>query len=303
MKNSGRTPQNTLRRANAARAAPYPRHMTLEMTAKCNFRCPYCYCVWHERPELAAHELDESAWRAILRKCAADGVADILFTGGECLLRPDMVSIARYARKIMPDAGLSLFTNASKLDERAICDFKRLRIHLATSLQGLATYGAMTGTRRTYSRTLAAIARAAELGWPLAVSMTVSSANIHEAADIFAAAALSGAKAIQAGPVICGGRAAARHDLMVSRTAWEDAKRAIRELPDARVPYNFCDEFICSCRTDIPEPLLIKWADPGRTPCAAGKSFGVVGPDGSYRTCIHALPAATGRDSPGRDGA
>ena len=38
----------------------FPHHMTLELTAKCNFRCPYCYCVWHERPELAKPELDAS---------------------------------------------------------------------------------------------------------------------------------------------------------------------------------------------------------------------------------------------------
>lgn len=38
----------------------FPHHMTLELTAKCNFRCPYCYCVWHERPELAKPELAAS---------------------------------------------------------------------------------------------------------------------------------------------------------------------------------------------------------------------------------------------------
>ena len=68
----------------------YPRHMTLELTAKCNFRCPYCYCVWHEYPALAKPELDAAGWMAILDKCAADGVEDILFTGGEALLRPDL---------------------------------------------------------------------------------------------------------------------------------------------------------------------------------------------------------------------
>ncbi|MBQ3314893.1 MAG: hypothetical protein IJG70_02920 [Kiritimatiellae bacterium] len=44
----------------------YPRHMTLELTAKCNFRCPYCYCVWHEYPELAKPELDLDQWKAVL---------------------------------------------------------------------------------------------------------------------------------------------------------------------------------------------------------------------------------------------
>ena len=272
----------------------YPRHMTLELTAKCNFRCPYCYCVWHEHPALAKPELDTAGWRTALDKCAADGVDDILFTGGETLLRSDLFGILGHARRVLPKARLSLFTNASRLDETLIKKFKRRRIHLATSLQGLATYGAMTGTRRSYKRLLAVIAKASELKWPMAVSMTIAKANLGEAADMFVAAALSGASAIQIGPVILGGRVAVNQSLMLSRGEWEDVKRHIRALPDAHVPYTFCDEFICSCRADTPRPLLDKWEDGNRAPCQAGKSFGVIGPNGLYRTCLHTLPNGVG---------
>ena len=150
----------------------------------------------------------------------------------------------------------------------------------------------MTGTRRSYRRLLAVIAKASELKWPIAVSMTITRANLREASDMFAAAALSGARAIQVGPVILGGRVASNPSLMISRAAWEGVKRRIRALPDARVPYTFCDEFICSCRADTPRPLHDKWEDKGRTPCPAGKSFGVIGPNGLYRTCLHTLPKA-----------
>ena len=196
----------------------YPRHMTLELTAKCNFRCPYCYCVWHEYPALAKPELDAAGWKTILDKCAADGVEDILFTGGEALLRRDLFKILGYARRVLPKA------------------------------------------------------------------------NFGEAADMFVAAALSGASTIQVGPVILGGRAAANQALMISRDEWEEVKRRIRSLPDAHVPYTFCDEFICSCRADTPKPLLEKWEEKNRKPCPAGKSFGVIGPNGLYRTCLHSLP-------------
>ena len=270
----------------------YPRHMTLELTAKCNFRCPYCYCVWHECPALAKPELDADGWEAILDKCAADGVNDILFTGGEVLLRDDLFDILNYARRVLPQARLSLFTNASRLDEKLIRRFKRMSVHLATSLQGLATYGAMTGTRRSYKRLLAVVARASELKWPLAVSMTVTKVNFDEASDMFVAAALSGASTIQVGPVILGGRAASHPELMISREEWEEVKRRIRALPDAHVPYAFCDEFICACRADTPKRLLDKWGGRNRKPCPAGKDFGVIGPTGLYRTCLHTLPGA-----------
>ena len=264
--------------------------MTLELTAKCNFRCPYCYCVWHEYPAIAKPELGTDGWKAVLDKCTADVVDDILFTGGEALLRDDLFEILAYARRVLPKAKLSLFTNASRLDETLIKKFKRRKIHLATSLQGLLTYSAMTGTRRSYKRLLAVVARASELKWPIAVSMTITKANLDEAADMFVAAALSGASTIQVGPVILGGRAAANQELMISRDEWEEVKRRIRALPDAHVPYTFCDEFICSCRADTPKPLLDKWEEKDRKPCPAGKSFGVIGPNGLYRTCLHSLP-------------
>ena len=264
--------------------------MTLELTAKCNFRCPYCYCIWHEYPALAKHELDADGWKAILDKCAADGVNDVLFTGGEALLRDDLFTILNYARRVLPQARLSLFTNASRLDEKLIRRFKRMSVHLATSLQGLATYGAMTGTRRSYKRLLAVVARASELKWPVAVSMTVTKVNFDEASDMFVAAALSGASTIQAGPVILGGRAASRRELMISREEWEAGKRRIRALPDAHVPYTFCHAFIGACRADTPKRLFDRWGDKSRKPCPAGKTFGVIGPNGHYRTCLHSLP-------------
>ncbi len=268
----------------------YPRQMTLELTAKCNFRCPYCYCYGHVSHGLAAKELDVAGWKAVLDRCADDNVGDVLFTGGEALLRPDIFKIINHAKRVLPSAHLALFTNASRLTETLIRRFKRLRVHIATSLQGLSTYDAMTGTRRSCDRILAIIARAAELKWPVAVSITITKANLNEASDIFAAAALMGAKSIQIGPVMAEGRALEHPELMISRKEWAKVKDSIRALPDTNVPYSFCDEFICACRDDLPAALRRKWRDPNPSPCAAGKDFGVIGPDGRYRKCLHANP-------------
>lgn len=266
----------------------YPRHLMLELTAKCNFRCPYCYCVWHEFPALGRPELDTDGWKRVLDKCAADGVDDILFTGGEALLRKDVLVLVDYARKVLPGAKLALFTNASRLTEPLLKTFKRKGISLSTSLQGLRTYGAMTGTKRKFNRLLSVLARAAELKWPLAVSMTVTRQNRHEVADMFVAAALSGASTIQVGPMMAEGRGREHTELMLDRSEWEAVKAEIRALPDAKVPYAFCDELICECRRQ-PAAFLKRWGDPDRKPCPAGKDFGVIGPNGHFRACLHTV--------------
>ncbi|MGN0844355.1 MAG: radical SAM protein [Kiritimatiellia bacterium] len=266
----------------------YPRHLTLELTAKCNFCCPYCYCVWHEVPALGGPELDTGGWLRVLDKCAADGVKELLFTGGEVLLRKDLFEILDTARAILPDAKFSLFTNASRLTAPLIDSFKQRQVSLATSLQGLRTYGAMTGTRRKFNRLLSILATASEREWPMAVSMTITKANRDEAADMFVAAALSGASRIQIGAMMAEGRGREHLDLMLTRAEWELVKASIRELPDARVPYSFCEEFICACRTQ-PEAFLRKWSDSNHKPCPAGRAFGVVGPNGKFRACLHTV--------------
>ena len=270
----------------------YPRHLTLELTAKCNFRCPYCYCVWHEFPALGRPELDVDGWLRVLDKCAADGVKDILFTGGEALLRKDLFEIVDTARARLPDATFSLFTNASRLTAPLIDSFKERCVSLATSLQGLRTYGEMTGTRRKFNRLLSVLTTASEHEWPMAVSMTITKANCDEAADMFVAAVLSGASRIQMGAMMAEGRGREHLDLMLTREEWERVKASIRKLPDAHVPYSFCDEFICACRTQ-PEDFLRKWSDPHHKPCPAGRDFGVVGPNGKFRACLHTVEEIT----------
>ena len=60
----------------------------------------------------------------MLDRFAADGVNDVLFSGGEVLLRKDTLEIVDYARARLPSARLRLFTNASRLTEDLILVFK-----------------------------------------------------------------------------------------------------------------------------------------------------------------------------------
>ncbi len=265
-----------------------PQKLLLEVTATCNFRCPFCFCVWNEYPQLAEPELDTESWKDIIGECAKRGVNDLTFTGGEATTREDIWELMDYARTAIPLGRLSLFTNGSLMTEKRIKWCHEKRIHLGTSLQGLKTYGRQTGTRRSYERLLSFIARGAELLWPVDVSITVSKINLSEIADVYSAAVLSRAKCIQLNPTMVEGRLRSRPDLALTPAEWEDVKSAINKIPDGGVPRYFSDEIICDCRQQ-PSTFQRMFGKVQAQPCPAGKSFGVIGPSGLFRKCLHTV--------------
>lgn len=264
-----------------------PPQIILEVTRRCNYRCPFCYCVWHEQQGRLPRELDTAAWREIIAEVSARGVTSMLFTGGEALLRPDIEELLSHARKLMPQAYIEVFTNGSRVTDDRLKWLKRRNIRIATSLQGLTTYGEMTGTRRSYRVPLKLAMRAAELNWHVSMSLTINKVNLAEAADMFVAAALAKPRMIQVGAMMAEGRARDRLDLMLTPGEWENVKQSIRRLPDCKVPYAFCDEFYCRCR-DYPETWEKRFGV-NDSECAAGKEYGVIGPTGKFRKCLHTV--------------
>ena len=264
-----------------------PHHLILEVTRHCNHRCRFCYCVWHEFPEFARRDLGTAAWKRIVTEAVAQGVDSFLFTGGEAMLRKDIRTLLDHARALLPRGEIALFTNGSRLTEEWLKYLKRRRIRVSTSLPGLRTYAELTGTRRSFRPLLRKIALAAEMGWPLDVSIAVNRINLAEAEELFVAAALSRAKSIQMGAVMAEGRVRNDLELMLTPAEWAEVKRRIRALPDCRVPYSFSDEFYCRCR-EYPVAWVERFgAD--RSPCPAGKTFGVIGPGGKFRKCLHTV--------------
>ena len=264
-----------------------PPQIILEVTRHCNYRCPFCYCVWHEAKGKLPRELDTAAWKEIIAECFARSVKSFLFTGGEALLRPDIEELLSYTRKLLPQGDIEIFTNGSRVTDERLRWLKRRKIRIATSLQGLNTYAEMTGTSRSYRVPLKLAMHAAKLNWRVSMSLTINKVNLAEAADMFVAAALAKPRMIQVGAMMAEGRARDKLDLMLTPEEWGKVKRSIRELPDCKVPFTFCDEFYCRCR-DYPKAWEKLFGVNG-VECAAGKDYGVIGPTGKFRKCLHTV--------------
>lgn len=262
-----------------------PPRLTLELTARCNYACPFCYGVWHERPESGGPELDTAEWGAILEECARRGVRSVQFSGGEPLLREDLDELAD--RALAAGLEVSVYTNAGLLTEERLLGFKRRGIRLSTSLQGLASHAAMTGAGCGPWKTLEAVERARELDWPMGVGIVLTRLNAGEASNLVAAALLAGASVVLVGPAMFEGRMREHREWMLSAAEWETAKSEVLAVPAEGGRVALADEFFCGCRSQ-PKDIRTHWPAPPPG-CPAGRAFGVLGVRGHFRNCLHTL--------------
>ncbi|MFB7889606.1 GTP 3',8-cyclase MoaA [Cellulosimicrobium cellulans] len=95
------------------------RDLRISITEKCSLRCTYCMPA-EGLPAIPREDLLTPDEIGRVVRVAVDrlGITDVRFTGGEPLMRRDLVDILRAARASAPDVSLSLTTNAIGLDKR-----------------------------------------------------------------------------------------------------------------------------------------------------------------------------------------
>nr|WP_100422316.1 GTP 3',8-cyclase MoaA [Sediminihabitans luteus] len=96
------------------------RDLRVSVTEKCSLRCTYCMPA-EGLPSIPRDDLLTPGEIARLVGIAARrfGVTDVRFTGGEPLVRREIVEIVRLAREAAPEASLSMTTNGLGLDKVA----------------------------------------------------------------------------------------------------------------------------------------------------------------------------------------
>lgn len=103
-----------------------PSHLTIEVTRRCDARCPTCP-YWQEEPP---SELPDYA--PVVRRFRPLGVT---LSGGEPLLRSDLPGLIAAIRRADPAVHLGLVTNGSRLTPRLARELRRTGLdHLSLSL-------------------------------------------------------------------------------------------------------------------------------------------------------------------------
>jgi len=96
---------------------------SLNITGRCFFNC--CMCgIWHNH---AGNELKTEEWKDIFKQLQGAGIRYLNFTGGEPLLREDLVELVDYASAL--GFSISIATNGYLLNEKLALQLKDSGVH------------------------------------------------------------------------------------------------------------------------------------------------------------------------------
>lgn len=158
-------------------------NIRISVTPRCNLNCIYCHREGEVKPE---KELSKDEIAEILRVAAKFGIRSVKFTGGEPLLREDIVDIVR---SVPPGMESSMTTNGTLL-ARYAQDLKAAgmkRVNVSLDSVNHETYKKITG-RDDLDNVFEGIEAALAAGLtPIKINMVVlKGINDHEIDDFLA---------------------------------------------------------------------------------------------------------------------
>ncbi|MFD2419839.1 pyrroloquinoline quinone biosynthesis protein PqqE [Amycolatopsis pigmentata] len=252
-----------------------------ELTYACPLHCAYC-----SNPlDLARYgdELTTAQWLRVLAEARELGTLQAHFSGGEPLLRRDIVEIVRGAHDLgmytnLVTSGLGLSPLRAEKLRAAGLD------HVQISIQDweAAASDRIAGLR-SFERKIAAAVLVRRLGWPLTVNVVLHRQNIGNVAEIIALAERLGADRVElANTQYYGWAWRNRQALLPSREQLASAEAIVREARQRLEGRMELIYVLPDYYGDQPKPCMGGW----------GRRLLAVAPNGDVLPCLaaHQLP-------------
>jgi len=153
------------------------------VTRKCNLRCVHCYS--HSEDRNYAGELSYDEGITLIDDLARFGTPVILFSGGEPLVRPDVLELIQNA----VDRGLRavLSTNGTLITKMIAKKLKEIGLsYVGISLDGLDDrHDAFRGVQGTFLKVMKAIRNCMEMELKVGLRFTITKRNFGDIQGIF----------------------------------------------------------------------------------------------------------------------
>jgi radical SAM protein with 4Fe4S-binding SPASM domain len=251
-----------------------PPRMDLALTYRCNNNCYFCYTGGpHKMAELKTKD-----WKKVLDKLWDSGIPQVVFTGGEPTLRPDLVELVDHAREFVT----GLVTNGRKLAGLA-ADLHRVSLDYAqVSLEAPTAelHDRMVGATGAWQETCDGIRAGLKSGLEVITNTTLTTDNMAAFPDLIKTGANLGLKVMACNTLICSGRG------IVAR---EDTEVKIDDLK-ATLTRALAAADKASIRLEWYTPTCYRQFNPldfgfGVKACSAAQYNMTVQPDGSVIPC------------------
>jgi 12,18-didecarboxysiroheme deacetylase len=153
------------------------------VTRRCNLKCVHCYA--HARDQAFADELSTQQGLAVLDDLAQFGAPVVLFSGGEPLMRPDLIELAGHAVSKGMRAVIS--TNGTLITPAVARDLKTIGLsYVGISLDGMEPVNdRFRGVKGAFSKALQGIEACQQAGIKVGLRFTMNRMNVGEVPAIF----------------------------------------------------------------------------------------------------------------------
>src|SRR5436305_2441679 len=255
---------------------PRPSTLIAELTYQCPLHCPYCSNPLDIGVETYHHELETQDWIRTFREARGLGVLQLALTGGEPMLRRDLVELCAGAR----EAGLysSLITAGTLFTRERAQALKSAGLdHVQISIQSPnAAENDRIAGNRSFEKKIAAARYAKELDFPLTINCVLHRQNLDRIEELLDLALDLGAQRLELANTQYYGWAVVNQEaLLPSREQLRHGEEAVKRFrervgPKVDVLWVLPDLF-----EDLPKPCMGGW----------GRTSMVVAPNGDVLPC------------------
>ena len=153
------------------------------MTRRCNLKCIHCYS--NSADIDYPDELTTEEGKKLIDDLAAFGSPVILFSGGEPLMRKDLLDLAQYAR----DKGMRavISTNGTLITKDIAAKLQKVGLsYVGVSLDGMEkTHDRFRGKKGAFAAAIEGIRNCREAGIKVGIRFTVNKHNLADVKDMF----------------------------------------------------------------------------------------------------------------------
>ena len=153
------------------------------MTRRCNLKCIHCYS--NSADIDYPDELSTEEGKKLINDLAAFGSPVILFSGGEPLLRRDLLELAQYAK----DKGMRavISTNGTLITKDIAAKLQKVGLsYVGVSLDGIEkTHDRFRGKKGAFAAAIEGIRNCREAGIKVGIRFTVNKHNLADVKEMF----------------------------------------------------------------------------------------------------------------------